>query len=291
MPLHRRSFLSLALAAATTTGPVRAQGAFPRRIACLDYALAETLLLLGLTPLAVMAAADWDTWVVEPKLPPSVADLGASQEPNLERLAALRPDLVLSTDYVAMAEPAVARIAPVERLTIYGAGPEPLLRSREITTILGRRLGLAREAEAALAGFDARLAALRAKLPPRTPPLLLVSFMDTRHVRVYGRASLYGNTLDQLGLTNAFAGEVNPWGFATLGIERLAEMGEARLVSFAPEPPDLNRVLPQSPLWTALPFVREGRISRLPAVLMFGALPSAARFAELLTRELAERAA
>ncbi len=139
--LHRRAFLAGLTAAAALPRRAGAVSAFPRRIACFDYALAETLLLLGVEPLAVMSAADWPVWTGEPPLPPGVADLGASQSPNLERLAALKPDLILSTDYTGMAEPAAARIAPVERLTIYGTGQDPLPRAREVTRLLGAGWG------------------------------------------------------------------------------------------------------------------------------------------------------
>ncbi|WP_279482846.1 ABC transporter substrate-binding protein [Aureimonas sp. SK2] len=288
--LHRRAVLAgLAASAFPATGAL-AEVRYPRRIACFDYGLAEILLLLGIVPVAVMSAADWPTWTGE-TLPPGVADLGASQEPNLERLAALKPDLILSTDYTAMAEPAAARIAPVERLTLYGAGQEPLPRAREVTRQLGARLGIPERAEAAIAAFDAELAGLSRRLPPSLPPLLVVAFMDTRHARVFGRASLFGNALDGLGLRNAYPEPVNAWGFNTVGVEALAPFGDAYLLSVDPAPPDTWPTLEASPLWTELPFVRAGRVRRIEPVLTFGALGSAARFARLATRALTDPAA
>lgn len=290
--LHRRAFLSslVASACATSSTFATASPAYPRRIACFDYALAELLLLLGIEPVAVMSAADWPVWTGD-VLPPGIADLGASQDPNLERLAALKPDLILSTDYTSMAEPAAARIAPVERLTIYGAEVDPLPRAREVTRILGERLGIPDRAEAAIARIDDELAALSHRVPPVTPPLLLVAFMDTRHARVFGRASLFGNAIEAIGLANAYPGEVNPWGFATVGVEQLAPYGDAYLLSVDPAPADTWPTLERSPLWTELPFVRAGRVRRIDPVLTFGALSAAARCARLVTRALTEPAA
>lgn len=290
--MTRRSALTLA-AGAGLFGLSRRTQAAPAalRVATLDYALAETMLLIGAVPVAVMSSADWATWVVEPPLPASVVDLGASQEPSLERLAALRPDLVLTTDYVAMAEPAISRIAPVERVTIYRQGPEPLPRSREVTELLGDRLDRRAEAAAAIRAFDVGLDRLRMQVPHDTPPLLLVTFMDDRHIRIYGNASLYGNVLPRLGLRNAFEDEVNVWGFATVGLEALATMSDAHLVTFEPVPADLWQTTGRSPLWTQLPFVKAGRVTVLPPVLMFGALASAGRFARLVTASLSGRAA
>ncbi len=288
--LHRRAFVSGLAAAACTPFCAAAEGAFPRRIACFDYGLAETLLLLGIEPVAVMSAADWSVWTGE-TLPPGVADLGASQEPNLERLAALKPDLILSTDFTSMAEPAARRIAPVERFNVYAAGLEPLARARAVTQGLGARLGIPGRAADTLSRFDTELAALSKRLPPDAPPVLVVAFLDARHARVFGRASLFGGALEQMGLRNAYPEPVNIWGFNTVGIEALAPYGDAFFLAVDPASPDTWPTLAQSPLWTELPFVREGHVRRIDAVLTFGALGAAARFARLATEALSEGAA
>ncbi|WP_342634035.1 hypothetical protein [Mesorhizobium waimense] len=46
--------------------------------------MAETLLMLGVSPIAIADRDVWETWVVEPSLPPEVADVGTLLEPNLE---------------------------------------------------------------------------------------------------------------------------------------------------------------------------------------------------------------
>lgn len=274
--------------AAAALGPSSiARATVPTRVASLDYGLAETMLAIGTVPVALAAAADWGTWVVEPPLPPSVQDLGAAQEPNFERLAALRPDLILTTDYVTMVEPELARIAPVERLTLFSEGVEPMARARDVTMTLGVRLGRTDEAIRFLAAFDTEMDALAARLAThRAKPLLLASFMDPRHVRIYGTSGLYGNVLSRLGLRNAWSEVVNYWGFSTVGIEALGAMPDARFVAIEPVAPDIWPVLARSPLWTALPFVRAEAVSTIAPALMFGALPSALRFARLLAADL-----
>ncbi|MFC3320487.1 MULTISPECIES: hypothetical protein [Mesorhizobium] len=61
----------------------------PLRIVCLDDGLAETLLMLGVSPIAIADRDVWETWVVEPSLPPDVVDVGTLLEPNLELLQEL----------------------------------------------------------------------------------------------------------------------------------------------------------------------------------------------------------
>ncbi|MGE0282734.1 MAG: ABC transporter substrate-binding protein [Rhizobiaceae bacterium] len=267
----------------------RPLGASPaaQRVAVLDWAIAETLFALGEPPVALVAASDWNRFVVEPRLPAGTADIGVQQEVNFELLAALHPDLILTSPFSQDQEPALARIAPVRRFTVFEPTSSPLERPRRLTRELGAMVGAERQAEAVIAYSDAQLAACRARLARlRLPPVLLVGFLDARHVRAYGGVGLYQNVLDTLGLENAWTKPTNAWGFATTGIEGLATDKDVRLVAFQPVPPDALPTLAQSPLWRELPFVKAGHMSILPPVLMFGALPAALRFARLLTTEL-----
>lgn len=262
------------------------------RVACLDWALAETMLALGVAPIGVVAASDWPRFVVEPALPAQVADIGLQQDINFELLAAMRPDLILTSPFLEHFEPQLRRIAPVLNLSIYEDNGPPLARREAVTRTLGQRIGKTGEAERFLAkagqSFDAASQRI-ARLPRR--PLLIATFVDARHVRVYGGASLYRNVLSRLGLENAWREPVGYFGFATVGVERLADAGDIQFVAFDPLPPDVAPALRQSTLWERLPFVRAGRVSMLPPTLPFGAMPSALRFARLLTSALEKAAA
>ena len=253
----------------------------------MDWALAETMIVLGHTPIAIVAAGDWNRYVVEPPLPSAVADLGLQPEINFELLASLEPDLILTSPFVQDLEPVLQRIAGTLRLSIFEKGPVPLAQPRALTQILGNRLGRADVAQRVLADAERTFDAYRARVTALNPlPVLLVNFIDARHVRVYGGAGLYQNVLDRIGLVNAWTGDTNYWGFSTVGIERLATAKDLRLIAFEPIPPDTRPTLQRSPLWSRLPFVQAGHVSVLPSVLMFGALPSALRFARLLVEHL-----
>lgn len=110
-----------------------------------------------------------------------------------------------------------------------------------------------------------------------------MTFIDPRHTRVYGGAGILQNVFDRLGLANAWPGEAGYCGFTATGIGRLAIDRRLHLVAIGPAPPDIDNALSKSPLWRRLPFVAAGRMTILPPVFMFGAMPAALRFAELLT--------
>lgn len=287
--LTRRGLLAAAASCAVLApGPSRAAGA-PTRIVSLDYGLAETLLALGVTPIAIAEAEAWATWVIEPAMPPGVVNLGTALEANLELLNALKPELILTTPYLARIGPMLERIARTESFAIYTPEPgTPYARSLTATRRLGGMIGRESQAQALIDASAARMAATRAALAPHAAtPVFVVSFMDTRHVRVYGAKSLFDDVMTLCGLANAWRGEVNYWGFATVGIEQLARAPEARLIYVEPIAADVRAALARSPLWNSLGFVRAGRVHAMPPALMFGMLPSAMRFAGLLGQTLA----
>lgn len=282
MTLRRRALLG---APALLAAPARAGGL---RVVPLDFGLAETLLALGVAPVGLPGPAYYRQWVVDPALPGGVADVGQRTQPNLELLAALSPDAILTIPEHDPILPQLRGIAPVLRLPIYTPRQRPWDRSAEAARAIGDRLGRADAAERLIAAVEERYAAARAALSGRpVRPLLLASFLDPRHLRVYGAGSILHAGLVRLGLRNAWLGRTGTWGSATVGLDALAPLEDAVLFAIDPQPPDLAAVLDASPLWRALPFVRAGRVFTLPPVLMFGTLPAADRFAALLLPRLA----
>ncbi len=242
------------------------------------------MLALGCRPIATVDAASWNKFVVEPPLPGGIADLGLSTEINFELLAALQPDLILTSPFVQQLEPALQRIAETLQLSVFEKSAVPFAQQQLLTRTLGKRLGRVEAAEAFLASAEQQFDSYRVRLATLHPlPVLLVNFMDGRHVRVYGGSGLYQNVLERIGVANAWTGETNYWGYSTVGIEKLATTQNLRLIAFEPIPADTYPTLDRSPLWSQLPFVKAGQVSVLPTVLMFGAMPSALRFARLLT--------
>ncbi|MES0884863.1 ABC transporter substrate-binding protein [Roseibium sp. SCP14] len=288
MSIDRRHLLSgiCCLSASLTIPAIAAADA---RIVSLDYAAAETLISLGLPPVGVQSSDHWDRWVVEPELPASVANVGQDLVVNLEVIASLRPDLIITTPYTDALRDRLETIAPVFKVSVYDETKSPLRNAYRETRELGRVAGIEEEAEAFLADADARFDGFRERLTAKEqPPVALVNFMDNRHVRVYGASGLYQDVLDRLGIENAWTRPTNYWGFATVGLEELARTAppDMHLIAFEPIVDDIRPTLASSPIWRSMPVVQEGNFEVFPAVLTFGMVPSALRFARLLTEYL-----
>ncbi|MDX5372464.1 MAG: ABC transporter substrate-binding protein [Pseudomonadaceae bacterium] len=263
----------------------------PPRIAVIDWGLTETLLGLGVTPIAVAQTEGYRRWVMQPELPASVIDLGLRIEPNLELLSQLRPELILITPQFEASRAQLERIAPVRSLAIYTPQAEAYVGAQRVARELGELLGRQTQAEALIRRVDATLERVGRRLAGETRPAFYVlTFLDQRHVRLFGKQSIYQGVLDRVGLRNAWSGPTNYWGFTQQGIERLAEQPDAALLYLEPLPPGTREGLAQSALWQRLPAVREQRLYDLPPVWSFNGLLAAERFALLLEERLMSEA-
>lgn len=261
-----------------------------RRVVTLDWGVAETLVALGAPPVGVPDIKGYADWVADPPLPPGTVNLGSRFEPNLELIRSLKPDLIILIPFQSGLEPLLRRIAPTLTLSVHQGVGQPYAAAQEATRTLGRLTGREAEAETLIARTEATLTDSRARLaaaPP--PPVLVAAVADAHHLWVFGSGSLYGDLLARLGLRNGWAEPVSDWGFSAVGADRLADAGDSTFITLRPLPPDFDTGLTRSPLWQSLPFVQAGRVHILPPVLMFGMLPSSARFATLLADTLVPR--
>ena len=258
--------------------------------ATVDWTIAETLLAIDAPVSSVAQQSDYHAWVGEPHIPDRATDMGLRTQPNMELLAQLPPEQTLISPMFSGLTPRLERIAPVMSFSPYSPGTDTWQEIQSLTRQLGELTEHQPQAEQLIEETQtlmARLRESRARSPSDISPLLMVQFMDARHVRVFGENSLYNAVLKQLDLPNAWDQATNAWGFALVGIEALARYPEATLVVIDPLPAGVEEALAQSGLWQQLPSVKNDRLLHLPPVWSFGALPSAQRFARELVTMLA----
>ncbi|AYZ16977.1 MULTISPECIES: Fe(3+)-hydroxamate ABC transporter substrate-binding protein FhuD [Klebsiella] len=260
----------------------RAAEVDPQRIVALEWLPVELLLALGVTPYGVADIPNYRLWVNEPALPDSVIDVGLRTEPNLELLTQMKPSfLVWSAGYGPSAEK-LARIAPGRGFT-FSDGKRPLTMAQQSLSEMAELIGKQQQAKRHLAEFDALMESLRPRFARRGDrPLLMITLLDTRHVLVFAQNSLFQEVLDRFAINNAWHGETTFWGSVTVGIDRLAAYKDADVICFDHGNAREMAQLMATPLWRAMPFIREGRFQRVPAVWFYGATLSAMHFARVL---------
>jgi iron complex transport system substrate-binding protein len=288
--LSRRAVLA-ALAGAAVAGRGRSAVAAGRlRIAAVDWAMAETAMALGHAPVAMAELAAFRR-IAADQPPDGTVDLGLRGSPNLEALALVAPDLILSSSYYSFAEPQLERIAPVFTRALYVPGEPPFPKVMVLLADLAARLNDAVAGVRTTAAAQDELAALAVKAAPHAGPgCVLMEIGDSRHIRVFGDDSLFGGALQAIGLRNAWS-EGTRFAFAApVPMERLAGFPDARFFILGGVPVQAQRALRSGALWNSLAPVRAGRVHRLADINSFGGAPSALRFAREIVATLEAQA-
>ncbi|MUJ28053.1 ABC transporter substrate-binding protein [Aliivibrio fischeri] len=263
----------------------------PQKIVALDWVLAETVLSLGVEPLGVADAKGYQAWVMAPKLPSNVLDVGSRREPNLELLTELNPDVILISQHMSAMYEKLSTIAPTLVYTVYSNKKSPLIAAKDITIQLGRLLDKEQQALQLIDQTEKKLIENGDKirhLQQQEKPLLFVRFINDKTVRIHSEGSLAQSTINAMGLTNAWHEPTNLWGFTTAGIEKLAQYQQANVLIFGPLKEEEKVKLTQSALWQAMAFTRTGSVYELPAIWTFGGLISAQRFSNHITQQLTQ---
>jgi ABC-type Fe3+-hydroxamate transport system substrate-binding protein len=282
-PFAREAAVSLAARAAAG-----AAVASSPRVVVLDWPLTEVVLSLGVVP----AGVSRPTWYAKldgvPPLPSSVVDTGLLYQPNFEVLESLKPELIVITPWHAPLRALLERIAPTLTVQLFGPGidvyPVVHAATRRLAGALGREAAanaLFARADAALADASARLAAFRGT----GRPLYLLRPIDDRHIAVFGKNSLFGGVLGALGIDNAWQGMADPQGMTEADLGALAAHTDAQVVTIG-VPPGVAAQLARSPLWGALPFVRQNRVRHIGPLPALGGVVASMRFADSLANAL-----
>ncbi|MBE9610635.1 iron-siderophore ABC transporter substrate-binding protein [Chitinilyticum piscinae] len=266
------------------TSPARAAGP---RVVALSWEAAEYLLNIGVTPLAVADRTDYRQWVIEPALSASVLDAGSRLEPNLERLHALKPDLIVINPMLASMQANLQRIAPTLMLDAYRKDHDNTAAAERLQRQLALQLGKLAEHEAFLQRQAAQTAALRQQLAAHfgtaQPAVCVVRFASPTSYWVYGTNSQPDAALRSLGLRNACPdSDTSAWGTRVRKLPDLLRLQAAVLVHIAPF--SRQAELERSPLWQALPAVRQRQVLALAPVWTNGGLASQGRLEILLTQ-------
>ncbi|AUI86326.1 peptide ABC transporter substrate-binding protein [Vibrio azureus] len=264
----------------------------PKKVLVLDWALAETILSLGIEPQGIADAKGYQQWVVEPRLNANVIDLGSRREPNLELLAELKPDVILMSQHMAVAFEPLNKIAPVMVYSLYSDKKRPLDAAMEITRSLGVLFNKEQQAHKLIEQTKLKLQQNGEQIRSvnlSNPPLLFVRFMNDKTLRIHGRGSLIDATVNSMGLNNDWQDETNLWGFTTVGTEKVAEHQKATVTLFGPLTQQQRDKLSHSPLWQAMAFTRTQSVHELPAIWTFGGLIAAQRLSDHLTQQLTKK--
>lgn len=264
----------------------------PKRIVALNWDLAEQLIELDVTPVGVPNIKDYTTWVVKPAIPESVEDLGTRAEPNMEKLAALKPDLILAASPQKDLIPRLETIAPVLYYQTYNAeqnsAEAAITNFKNIAQVVGKE----ELAEQKLQNMAQRFAELKAQLATafdhKMPSVAAMRFANETTVYLYASNSTTDYVIQQLGLTTALPQPAKEWGIVQKRLTDLQHVKDGYVIYFGPFTDKQQQQLDKSMLWKAMPFVRNGHVNKADPVWNYGGAMSMQYIAESITKSLVE---
>ncbi|MEV7883118.1 iron-siderophore ABC transporter substrate-binding protein [Streptomyces sp. NPDC088357] len=259
----------------------------PKKIAVLSTGQLDDLLSLGLVPTATTRAdnaglvPDYlaDAFPKDKAELAGMTDAGTRQAPNLESLAAAKPDLILANDSLGDLYPKLSKIAP----TVITAGNG--INWKRDLLLVGAAVGKGRQAQKLLDDIVADAKEKGAALGT-SPTVSMVRFTPDR-TRMFGVSSFTGSLAVDMGLDrpesqrfNAISEDIGPESVDTADGDWIfySVQGDAKKT-------DASSVL-AGPLWKSMKAVQAGHAVKVdddPWYLNAG--PTAAR---LVVRQLAE---
>ena len=215
----------------------------PQRIVSLLPSLTESVCALG----ACTRLVGTDRFSNSPASVIALPKLGGLDDAQIERIAALKPDVVLVAPSARM----------IDRLEALGL-KVLVLESRDhadvhrTLTTLAQLLGVPHEADRVWAGIERDLADADGRVPQWLRGLRVYFEIDATPYAA-GASSFIGQTLSRLGMGNAIAPELGP--FAKLNPEYIVRVQPDIIIAAARNLADM----PHRPGWAALRALQRGQ--------------------------------
>jgi len=242
-----------------------------QKVVVLEWTFTEDVIALGMQPLGNADNEGYKQWVTgEAPLDAGVKDVGFRHEPNLETIAALKPDLIIGiTDSHEAIYEQLKGIAPTLMFSLYppeGKGDQ-YTQMIDIFKSIAAAVGKTPEGDKVLADLDQHYADAKTKLAAAGKEGLnyvltqAFSYQNAATMRLFMDNSLAVQTLDRIGLKNDWKPEqFEVYGFSTSTVEALPAVHDTNLIYIVQKDDDIFAgTLKDNSVWNGLNFVKEKR--------------------------------
>lgn len=242
----------------------------PQRVVALEWSLVEHALALGVQPVGVADIEGYRELVNIPlELNDDVADVGTRQEPSVEAIAALEPELILAIDWRHESiHEQLTDLAPTILVPFDVRGDEitPLENLHNRITVIGAALNRPEQASEVFSQMEQTLEEQAARIDDAgmAGSSFVFAYWYTNDaqptLRLFSNEHIVAQAISELGMENAWAGEGEESGFSTVGYEALASLPDDIHFIFVPaDEAAFEDQLANDPILSSLPFVQEGR--------------------------------
>ncbi|MDQ0778933.1 ABC-type Fe3+-hydroxamate transport system substrate-binding protein [Streptomyces aurantiacus] len=274
------------------------------KVVATEWNVTESLVTLGVDPVGAADVKGYKTWDSAVPLKNEPKDIGTRGEPSMDTVAALSPDLVVTTsDLPPAALKQLRKIAPV--LEVKSAdGSDQIGQMLTNLDLIAKATGTTDKAKTARANFETKLAEGKraladADLADADLAGAGIAFADGYvtanqvSVRPYTSGSLIGTVNERLGLKNVWKVKGDAaYGLGTTDVEGLTDLPKDTQFAYIGNDEDeaatpFTGALAKNAVWKSLPFVKAGDVHRLAdGIWMFGGPGSMSAYIDSLVDEL-----
>lgn len=239
------------------------------RVVALEWIYSEELIALGIQPVGNADNKEYKIWVTdEATLADSVTDVGLRWEPNLETIASLQPDLIISnTDNNDAIYNQLNDIAPTIEFDPYPNEGDAYTGMVNDFKTIAAAVGKSAEADKVLADLDEHYEAAKKKLAAAGKDNFnyvitqAFSSQNSATLRMFTDTSTVVQTLNRIGLTSDWkSNKFEKYGFTDATFESLPAVSDSNFIYIVQEDDNVfGDSVKDNTVWNGLNFVKENR--------------------------------
>jgi iron complex transport system substrate-binding protein len=230
----------------------------PERVVVLDTGELDSAITLGVKPVGSVEAVEGMGFPSYLEDTGDIENVGTIEQPNLEKIATLKPDLILSSKlrHEAIYDQ-LSEIAPTVFSETTG------VTWKENFELHAKALNKTEEARQVEQDYEQRIEQFQQAMGDRldNTEVSVVRFLpgDTR---IYQKESFIGTILEDTGLPRPKSQDVDEFAILNASAELIPKMGgDAVFVTvYGPEDDTTKQKITSDPLWQKLDAVQEGRV-------------------------------
>lgn len=226
----------------------------PKKVVALEFSFVDALDELGITPVGIAQENKTDVSGLLGK-DISFTEVGTRQQPNLEVISSLQPDLIIGDFnrhkgiYKQLQE-----IAPTIILKSRNATYEENIDSFKT---IAEAVGKTKQMDDRLALHEERLQAAKKKVDPKDDRKVMVGVFRADSLTAHGETSFDGELLEKIGIENAVTKTAEPT--VTITLEQMVKW-DPDVIFMAEADPKLLKEWKDNPLWNQITAVKNEEV-------------------------------
>jgi iron complex transport system substrate-binding protein len=229
----------------------------PERVVVLDTGELDSAMTLGVTPVGAVEAIPGEGFPSYLEGIGNIENVGTIEQPNLEKIAALEPDLILSSKlrHERIYEQ-LNQIAPTVFTETTG------VTWKENFALHAEAMNKTEEAEQVQNDYRKRMQEFEQAIGDDDPPEVSVVRFLPGDTRIYQKESFIGTVLQDAGLPRPPSQDVEEFAILNASEELIPKMGgDVIFVTvYGPQDETTRQEITSDPLWQKLEAVQQGRV-------------------------------